>query len=359
MSAGAQVETRPVILVVDDDTAIRKLVKEALELFQFAVVEARNGAEGVKAFTRHKPELVVMDVRMPEMDGFQACAAMRQVPGGAGTPILILTGLDDTDSIKTAYEAGATDFASKPINLFVLGHRLRYMLRAKRTVDDLRDSEARLASAQRIARLGNWERELKSGRMRWSEETYRIFGVDSKSFTPDLASYLERVHPQDRELVARATGEAVRKESPYSFDARVLLPDGAVRFVHEQAEVVFDDDGTPLRLAGTTQDITERKQIEEQISFLAYYDGLTRLPNRVLFMERLNQALSTAQRQGHTLALLQRHAGSHHGRPAAAGGLGAPEEVPALDRHDRPRRPARLERHGGAPRGGRVHPDHQ
>jgi diguanylate cyclase (GGDEF)-like protein/PAS domain S-box-containing protein len=304
VSAGPQAETKPLILVVDDDTAIRELVKEALELFQFAVVEARNGAEGVKAFTRHKPELVVMDVRMPEMDGFQACAAMRQVPGGAGTPILILTGLDDTDSIKTAYEAGATDFASKPINLFVLGHRLRYMLRAKRTVDDLRDSEARLASAQRIAHLGNWERELKSGRMRWSEETYRIFGVDAKSFTPDLASYLERVHPQDRELVARATGEAVRKESPYSFDARVLLPDGAVRFVHEQAEVVFDDDGAPLRLAGTTQDITERKQIEEQISFLAYYDGLTRLPNRVLFMERLNQALSTAQRQGNTLALL-------------------------------------------------------
>src|SRR5262249_6563627 len=154
-----------------------------------------------------------------------------------------------------------TDFASKPINLFILGHRLRYMLRAKRTVDDLRDSEARLASAQRIARLGNWERELRSGRMRWSEETYRIFGVEPKTFTPDLPSYLERVHPQDRELVARATGEAVRREGTYSFDARILMPDGTVRFVHEQAEVRYDDDGTPLVLAGTTQDITERKQI--------------------------------------------------------------------------------------------------
>ncbi len=304
MSAGVQDETRPLILVVDDDTAIRELVREALELFQFTVVEARNGAEGVEAFARHKPELVVMDVRMPEMDGFQACAAMRQLPGGGSTPILILTGLDDTDSIKTAYEAGATDFASKPINLFVMGHRLRYMLRAKRTLDDLRDSEARLASAQRIARLGNWERELKSGRMRWSEETFRIFGVDRRTFTPDLPSYLERVHVQDRELVARATGEAVRREGPYSFDARILTPDGAVRFVHEQAEVIFDDEGTPLRLAGTTQDITERKQIEDQIRFLAYYDGLTRLPNRALFMERLNQALSSAHRQGGTLAML-------------------------------------------------------
>jgi len=304
VSSAAPAESKPLILVVDDDTAIRELVREALEHFQFAVMEARNGAEGVKAFERYKPELVVMDVRMPEMDGFEACAAMRKIPGGTVTPILILTGLDDTDSIKSAYEAGATDFASKPINLFILGHRLRYMLRAKRTVDDLRDSEARLANAQRIARLGHWERELRSGRMRWSDETYRIFGADPKTFTPDLASYLERVHPQDRELVARATGEAVRQEGPYSFDARIVMPDGTVRFVHEQAEVRFDDDGTPLRLAGTTQDITERKQIEEQISFLAYYDGLTRLPNRVLFMERLNQALSTAGRQGRTLAML-------------------------------------------------------
>src|SRR5258705_3577548 len=127
MSAGAQGETKPLILVVDDDAPIRELVREALELFQFAVIEARNGAEGVKSFSRLKPELVVMDVRMPEMDGFQACAAMRKTPGGANTPILILTGLDDTDSIKTAYEAGATDFASKSVNLFVLGQPLRYL----------------------------------------------------------------------------------------------------------------------------------------------------------------------------------------------------------------------------------------
>jgi len=297
-------DRKPLILVVDDDTAIRELVKEALEHFQFQVVEARNGADGVAAFTAHKPEMVLMDVRMPVMDGFEACAALRLLPAAATTPILILTGLDDTDSIRKAYEAGATDFASKPINLFVLGHRVRYMLRAKRALDDLRGSEARLASAQRIARLGNWERQLKSGRMQWSEEMYRIFGVDPKAFKPDLKTYLELLHPQDRDLVARATGDAVRREGPYSFDARFTGPDGEVRHVHEQAQVVFDDDGTALRLEGTTQDITERKKIEDQILFLAYYDGLTRLPNRALFMERLNQSLANAQRQGRTLAML-------------------------------------------------------
>ncbi len=297
-------EQKPLILIVEDDTSIRELIKEALEQFQFAVVEARNGADGVEAFTAHKPEIVLMDVRMPVMDGFEATAALRRMPAAATTPILILTGQDDTDTIRRAYEAGATDFASKPISLFVLGHRVRYMLRAKRALDDLRGSEARLASAQRIARLGNWERQIKSGRMQWSEEMFRIFGVDPKTFKPDLRTYLELLHPQDRELVARATGGAVRREEPYSFDARILVSEGMVRHVHEQAEVVFDDHGTALRLEGTTQDITERKQIEDQIRFLAYYDGLTRLPNRALFMERLNQSLASAQRQGQTLAML-------------------------------------------------------
>ena len=218
MNGAEPQETKPLILVVEDDTSIRELVKEALEHFQFAVVEARNGADGVAAFAAHKPEIVLMDVRMLVMDGFEATAALRRLPAAATTPILILTGLDDTDSIRRAYEAGATDFASKPINLFVLGHRVRYMLRAKHALDDLRGSEARLASAQRIARLGNWERLIKSGRMQWSEEMYRIFGVDPKTFKPGLQSYLELIHSEDRDLVARATGDAVRREGPYSFE---------------------------------------------------------------------------------------------------------------------------------------------
>ncbi len=294
----------PLILIVDDDQAVRELVREALQYSDFSVMEARNGAQAVAAFESHRPDLVLMDVMMPEMDGFHACAALRRLPGGDGTPILMLTGLDDIESVKKAYEAGATDFASKPINLFVLSHRIRYMLRAKRNLDELRTSEARLASAQRIAHLGNWERDLVTGELRWSDEVFRLFGLVPGSFEPTYEGLLERVHPDDRALVARATEEALRREKPYSFDVRILLADGTVRFVHEQAEVLFDASGRPTLMAGTTQDVSERKQAEDQIRFLAYYDGLSRLPNRVLFMERLNLALDSARRQGHTLAIL-------------------------------------------------------
>ncbi|MGH9750913.1 MAG: putative bifunctional diguanylate cyclase/phosphodiesterase [Candidatus Polarisedimenticolia bacterium] len=304
MSDGGRPKAAPLILVADDDETVRLMVREALELAGFRVVEAHNGAQAVHHFTACHPDLVVLDVRMPEMDGFTACKTLRTLPGGATTPILILTGFDDVDSVTRAYDAGATDFASKPINLLILQHRVRYMLRAKRALDELRQSQARLSAAQRIARLGHWERDLLTGTLTWSDEIFRIFGVERGDRAPAFSWYLERVHPEDREQVARTTEQALRREGPYSIDVRLVRPDGKIRFVHEEAEVVYGADGRPERISGTTQDITERKETENQIRFLAYYDGLTLLPNRRLFMEQLALAVTNAKRQSRPLGLL-------------------------------------------------------
>ena len=298
-------ESRPTpILVVDDEKMMRVLLREALEESGYSIGEAGTGEEAIEEFSRIRPELVLLDVLMPGMNGYETCTALRKLPGGDNIPIVMITGLDDLESIRRAYEAGATDFATKPMNLIVLTHRVRYMLRAKRTVDDLRNSENRLASAQRIARLGNWDRDLQSGEMRWSDELFRLFEVEPEKFNPTAEQLVEKIHPEDRDLAKRALDEALSREKPYSFDFRIPLSDGSLRFVHEQGEVVFADDGKPIRISGTTQDITARKHAEEQIRFLAYYDGLTSLPNRSLFMERLTRALESARRQDRTLATL-------------------------------------------------------
>ena len=133
------------MLVVDDDPIARLLARESLEQDGWAVEEADNGRQALDAFERCKPALVVMDVLMPEMDGFSACDALRRLPDGEHIPILMVTGLDDLDSINRAYEAGATDFMMKPINGTILSHRVRYLLRAAGAMQDLLISEARLA----------------------------------------------------------------------------------------------------------------------------------------------------------------------------------------------------------------------
>ena len=131
------------ILVIDDDVIIRRLVREALQAEGFTVQEAADGEEGLALFTRQKPDVVLLDVVMPKRDGFATCAAMRQVEGGAGVPIIMMTGLEDVDSIRQGYEAGATDFVTKPIKWPILGQRIRYMLRAGKAMEDLKRNEER------------------------------------------------------------------------------------------------------------------------------------------------------------------------------------------------------------------------
>ena len=135
----------------------------------------------------------------------------------------------------------------------------------KRAEEELRKRQASLAQAQRIAHLGSWEWDIKSNRLQWSDEVYRIFGLQPQQFGATYEAFLNSVHPDDRELVQKAVNEALYEHRPYHIDHRIVLPDGSIRFVHEQGEVTFDEDGKPARMLGTVLDITERKQMEVQL----------------------------------------------------------------------------------------------
>jgi signal transduction histidine kinase len=133
---------RPLVLVVDDDMVLRPMVCEILRQSGFAVEEAENGALALAAFMRVQPDIVLLDVMMPELDGFTTCAALRKLPGGEQTPVLMVTGRNDNESIKRAYEVGATDFIAKPLNWEILTQRVRYMLRAGKALQEVREREA-------------------------------------------------------------------------------------------------------------------------------------------------------------------------------------------------------------------------
>src|SRR5207245_10304628 len=120
-------DRRSLVLVVDDDVMLRLLMRESLEQAGFQVMEAEDGSKALQSFTETPPEIVLMDVEMPNMDGFAACAALRRLPHGQDTPILMVTGHDDVESVHRAFEVGATDFQSKPLNWALLGYRCRHL----------------------------------------------------------------------------------------------------------------------------------------------------------------------------------------------------------------------------------------
>jgi len=139
----------------------------------------------------------------------------------------------------------------------------------ERKVDErtaaLRASEAKLKEAQRLARIGYWERDLVADRVTWSEETCRIFGVKTMDGTLSCARVLAMIHPEDRSIQARAFEDAVKGSRSYDVEYRIVRPDGQMRFVHAWDKIECDQSGRPIRMFGTVQDITERRQTEDAL----------------------------------------------------------------------------------------------
>jgi signal transduction histidine kinase len=136
------------IMIIDDDPIVRALMRATLEVEGYEIIEAGDGEAGCRLYEARRPELLIVDVIMPRMDGFALCRELRSRQASAFVPILMATGLDDIPSITKAYEVGATDFISKPINWVLLGHRVRYMLRASHAFDELRRNRDHLAKAK-------------------------------------------------------------------------------------------------------------------------------------------------------------------------------------------------------------------
>lgn len=145
----ASVSEKAHILFVDDDPTTLYLAKQYLTKADFSVETAENGRIALSAIAEKNPDIILLDVQMPEMNGFQTCAKIREMPKNRYTPVLMVTGLDDVESIEEAYDVGATDFFTKPINWLLLENRIRYVLRLSETETALRtiqeDLEHRVA----------------------------------------------------------------------------------------------------------------------------------------------------------------------------------------------------------------------
>jgi len=144
MSATAEIRNRPKVLVCDDDSNVRMLTRQCLEADNMLVVEAASGPEAIKLFQSERPDLLFLDVEMPGMDGLEVCRRIRELPQGVTIPIMIVTGSDDRKSIDDGFEAGATQYKTKPVNWSLLSRDVQYMLRASNAFNALKRQEDRL-----------------------------------------------------------------------------------------------------------------------------------------------------------------------------------------------------------------------
>ena len=288
------------VLVVDDSEMDRMLAVRTLEQAGYRVEAVGDGRAAVERFARAPFDLVLMDVVMPLMDGFEACATLRGLPGGARVPVLMVTGLDDVQAIHQAYEAGATDFIGKPVRWPVLAHRVRYMLRASEAMQDLEHSQARLVAVQEAARLGHWDLDTAGEHLQLSAMARQLLDLPEGETSVALARLPTLLDTEDGQRLAQALRAAYLGGDPVRMECRTVTGGESPRFLLLQTAAGSHAGA----LWGTMLDITDLKRSEQRTRYLAQHDALTGLPNRQNASEQIAQALVRDRRSGHHAAVL-------------------------------------------------------
>ncbi|HEY7638593.1 MAG TPA: EAL domain-containing protein [Steroidobacteraceae bacterium] len=288
-------EQRIRVLIADDDALLRDIAVATFESAGFDVEVVATGNAAVAACATRMPDIALLDVEMPNGSGYQACAAIRELPGGANLPIVMVTGHDDAVSIDKAYDAGATDFVVKPINWALIVHRVRYVLRGARNLDALRFSEQKNAALLRAIPDGIFLVDTQGA---ISHIVSPIAGLIDDTHVPGMRKLADLL-PKVAQERAMACLNATLRGSPAAFEFALESAEDATR--HFECRYAPNAGGQVLAII---RDITARKRTEAHIHRLAYFDVLTGLPNREWLGDYLSQSLVEARREAHSVAVL-------------------------------------------------------
>jgi diguanylate cyclase (GGDEF)-like protein/PAS domain S-box-containing protein len=289
------------ILVVDDDDTLRFLAREALEQAGFIVEEAENGAIALEVAQRVKPDLILLDVQMPKLNGFEVCERLRANPAFAHVPVLMATGLDDVASIETAYRVGATNFITKPLRWNTLPYDIRYILRNSKLESVLHASEVRYRRMFEEAGDGILVLDLETEQITDVNDSYvRMFGVERDQVRGlKLAEVASLRHINEAGTVL----EKLRETHHVRFEHWALETAQGTPLDVEFVATVYEADGGTIAQCNF-RDITERKQAEARIQYMALHDALTGLPNRAMLQDLLSQAIAVARRAQNQVGVL-------------------------------------------------------
>jgi diguanylate cyclase (GGDEF)-like protein/PAS domain S-box-containing protein len=283
------------ILVVDDDPVTRIYLEKALKEEGYDVLVAENGEKALEIYKQNNPDMVVLDVMMPLMNGFEVCKHIREQEKDINTPVLMLTGLDDVESIEKSFEHGATDFVVKPVNLPIFKQRIRYGLKMHKTDLELLNNQTHLSHIHTIAKSGYWEWDIANDDMKLSDEARNLFSINKEKPLNTFKDYIKYIHPDDRDDVEHAVIEALEQGTIYDIEYRMITPHNDLLVVHNRTEVITDASGKAVRMVGIIQDITEKHNAQKTLHHQANHDSLTDLPNRNLFKNYLEQMLLDMQ----------------------------------------------------------------
>ncbi|MGB7180501.1 MAG: EAL domain-containing protein [Burkholderiaceae bacterium] len=277
------------VLAIDDDPLIHALILGILEPYGYEVLLAKDGKAGIQSFIESQPNVILLDVKMPGINGFQTCEAIRKLPQGEHVPIVMVTGDDSPNAVEQAFQSGATDFCSKPLNLDLLLHRIQFVLRAKSTADVLRKRERSLERAQQLAGLGNWQIDIKRDQIHCCDNLKNMLSLDASLLSRD--NFLARIDFDDQDRVAQFFIDLTKRADVRPVNFSCSTADGSLKHLSMSADISNVVDQRGNRIVGVVLDNTEQRRTETRIHTLAYYDSVTGLANRLLSNKFLSRSI--------------------------------------------------------------------
>ncbi len=285
----SQESVRPIkatILAVDDTPANLHLLAKMLSKQGYKLRIIPDCEQALNSAQAYPPDLILLDILMPQMDGYKVCSLLQADEQTKNIPVIFISALNEGFDKVKAFEVGGVDYITKPFIAEEVIARVENQLRLKAqekqlleqnarltseieerklAEEKLKKSEANLLQAQKVAQVGNWEFDVLTGKITWSEEKFRILGLDSTLGAPTFTELVEILHPDDRELFQQAVSCAIAQGISYEMDYRIRRSNGELRYIESRGEPVFNDSGQVIQLFGTVLDITEHKQREEAL----------------------------------------------------------------------------------------------
>lgn len=292
------------VLLIEDNPGDSGLIKRLLaraKLCDFVVEHAERLEAGLKRLSPSSTDVVLVDLSLPDSNGLDTFSEVyRQAPH---LPIIVLTGMKDEEKALAAVREGAQDYLLKSqLDDKLLVRSIRYAVERKCSAEALRESEERYALAVRATNDGIWDWDLKSNMVYFSPRWLSILGMEESGSSQTSETWFERVHPEDIRRLRREISRHLKgKTSSFQSEHRMRHQSGKYLWVLSRGVTLQDREGRTYRMTGSLSDITERKQLEEQLFHDALHDSLTGLPNRTLFSDRLEGSIARSQRREHYL----------------------------------------------------------
>jgi len=262
--------TKPTIMVVDDIPTNLNLLDEILDSAGYKTSMFPDGRLALKAAYQKKPDLILLDIMMPNMNGFEVCEQLKSKPGLADIPVLFMSALSDTNNKLEAFRHGAVDYVTKPFQEQELLARIDTHLRLKETENELKKHKAHLEElvaersadllqAYSIAKLGSWKYDLLDDSLTWSKLVSEIFEVPMNK-PLGSGDFFLNVLEEDQEFVRRKWAEFISAEgkAKYEIEFRVRV-NNTVKWVYTIAGFQCNERGERIKVIGTVKDITEKK----------------------------------------------------------------------------------------------------